>query len=116
MDIVELERRLGRRGQVVKLGESASLTIVNEGINKLLKRLDVDVYIEHIFTGTPQRSLLRSVIANIYSVPEDLVVVKSVSTEYGSGVSKVHIHIYADQDSMKKTELKHILKRNGMQI
>lgn len=115
MDIVELERRLGHKGQVVELGESARLTIVNEGINKLLKRLEIDVYIEHIYTGTPQKSLLRNAIASTYGVPEEFVVVKSVSTEYGSGISKAHIHIYADQDLMKKTELKHILKRNGIQ-
>ncbi|MEM1525724.1 MAG: 30S ribosomal protein S24e [Ignisphaera sp.] len=116
MDIVELERRLGNRGKVVKLDESTSLTIVNEDINKLLKRLEVDVHIEHIFTGTPQKHFLRNVIAKAYGVSEDLVVVKSVSTEYGTGISKAHIHIYVDEDTMKKTELKHTLKRNRIQI
>jgi len=116
MQITELEGKLNRKGATLKIDENTSLTVVEETINKLLRRLEIDVYIEHITTSTPSRTAIRNAIANIYEVPEDLVVVKSVATEYGVGISKAHVHIYADQNLMKRVELKHILKRNGLQV
>jgi small subunit ribosomal protein S24e len=116
MHIAELENKLGRKGTTVKIDENLSLTVVEEEINKLLGRLEVDVYIEHITSSTPSKATIRNAIANIYGVPLDLVVVKKISTEYGIGASKAHIHIYADQSFMKKVELRHILKRNEIQL
>lgn len=115
MDLAKLEQKLGRKGRTIKIDENTVVAIVNENFNKLLKRLEIDVSMDHTYAGTPSRTIIKNAIAKIYEVPEDFIVVKSISTEYGVGVSKAHVHVYIDQDIMKKVELKHVLKRNNMQ-
>lgn len=109
-----MEQKLGFKGKMVKIDENTNLTIIDESINRLLKRLEVDVHIEHTFSGTPSRTMLRNIVARIYGVSEDLVIVRNVTSEYGIGISKAHIHIYADSGQLKRIEHKHILKRNGI--
>lgn len=113
MDLAELEPRLGRKGKTMKLDENTVITIVGESLNKLLKRLEIDVVIDHVNAGTPSRALIRGSMARVYEVPEDVVVVKNISTEYGIGTSKAHVHIYSDKDLMKKVEPEYVLKRSS---
>lgn len=114
MDSLNLEKKLGLKGKTIKIDENMGLTVLNEGINKLLSRLEIDVHIDHITTGTPSKHTLRSIIAKLYGVPEDVVVVKKIESEYGIGVSRAHIHVYADGNEMRKIEPDYILKRNGL--
>uniref|UniRef100_A0A7C2Z9M3 30S ribosomal protein S24e n=1 Tax=Ignisphaera aggregans TaxID=334771 RepID=A0A7C2Z9M3_9CREN len=115
MSIAGLEQKLGQRGKIIKLDENTVLTVVNEAINKALRRLELDVSIEHVFSGTPSRAAIKSAIAKLYGVSDEVVIVRNVVTKYGVGVSSAHIHIYADADFMKKVEVRPILKRNGLQ-
>lgn len=116
MASVDIEKKLGLRGKTIKLDESTGLTVVNEGVNKLLERLEVDVRIEHVFGGTPSRAVLRKAIAKLYGVPEDVVIVKNIVGEYGIGSSRAHVHIYSDVGKMISVEPKYVLKRNGVSV
>ncbi|MEM1542206.1 MAG: 30S ribosomal protein S24e [Ignisphaera sp.] len=113
---MDLEKKLGKKGKTVKLDEKTSIMITNENVNRLLKRIELDLYIDHVFSGTPSKSLLKNVIANLYNVPEENVIVKNIESRYGLGTSIAHIHVYSDTDYMKRVELKHILRRNNVQI
>lgn len=113
---MDLVKKIGLKGKTIKLDEKTLITVLDEKINKLFRRIDVEMYIEHIFSGTPSRSFVKTIVAKLYGVSEENVIVKNVSSEYGLGVSKVHVHIYSDLDYMKKVELKHILKRNNIQV
>ncbi|MEM4506394.1 MAG: 30S ribosomal protein S24e [Ignisphaera sp.] len=113
---MELEKKLGKKGKAIKLDEKTSITIMNESVNRLLKRIELDLYIDHVFGGTPSRSLLKNVIANLYNVPEENVIVKNIKSRYGIGTSMAHIHVYSDINYMKRVELKHILRRNNVQV
>lgn len=113
---MELENKLGLKGKTIKLDNNTAITIVNENVNRLLRRLEIDVYIDHIQGGTPSRSFLRGSIAKIYGVPEEVVVVKNVISSYGRGASEAHVHIYADIDQVRRIEHKYILKRNNINV
>lgn len=110
---VELEHISSKRGQMVKT-QDLTLTVVDERVNKLLKRLEVIAYVDHITRGTPSRKEVREIVAKLYGVPEEVVVVKSILSEYGRGSSKAYVNIYSDADAAKKVEPKYILKRHGM--
>lgn len=114
--LMDLEKKLGKRGRTIKLDEKTSITVLNENVNKLLKRIELDVHVDHTFSGTPSRTLLRNTIAKLYDVSEENVLVKNVESKYGVGISIAHVHVYSDTDYMKRVELKYILKRNGVQI
>lgn len=114
MSLMILEQKLGYKGKTIKVDDKISITVVNENVNRILKRLEIDIYIDHIFSGTPSRAMLRSIIAKIYNVSEDVVVIKNIVSEYGAGASEAHIHIYASSDCVDNIEHKYILKRNNL--
>jgi len=110
-----MSMRLGFQGKTVKISDDMSIAILREFENKLLSRVEIELYIDHITRGTPSRKELQKIIASLYSVSEDLVIVKRVMSEYGRGGSKAHINIYLNKDAIKLLEPKYILKRLGIE-
>ena len=88
--------------------------VVRERINKLLGRTEVDFIIVHVGSSTPSRKEVRQALASIYGVGEDVVVVRSLRTEYGIGRTKGKANIYESKERVFQVEPKHILRRNGL--
>ena len=112
---MSLQQRLVQRNKTIKVSDDISITVLNEVYNKLLRRAEVEVYIDHIKVGTPSRKELRKFIASIYRVDEAGIIVKSVLSEYGRGSSRALVYIYEDPRYARLLEPQYILKRNGIQ-
>lgn len=87
--------------------------VVSEEYNALIKRREVLLKIQHVGKGTPSRSVIREAVAKFYNVNVDQVVVKKIETEYGWGVTNVHIHIYPSVEQAKLFEPEYVFKRHG---
>ena len=95
------------------LPNGAPLHIVKERDNKLVKRLEIEGVVVHIGKGTPARSDVIKTLSKLYNKSEELIVVKSILSEYGVGISKIKAHIYDSIERLKAFEPEYILKRHG---
>lgn len=107
--------KLGHAGKTIKVSDDLSVTVVREAENKLLSRIEVELYLDHITRGTPSRKEIQKILSSIYGAPEDSIIVKRILSEYGRGSSKVHAHIYLDKNVMRVVEPKYMLKRVGLE-
>ncbi len=112
---MELEKKLGNKGKTISISEDMSATILDEKLNKLLKRIELELYIDHIKTGTPSRKDVQKIVASIYGVSEDRVIVKNILSQYGRGSSKAYVHVYEDITLARLVEPKYIFKRLGLE-
>ncbi len=111
---MSLQQKLNQKNKIVKVSEDISIAILDERYNKLLRRAEINIYVDHIKTGTPSRKELRKFVASIYRVDESNIIVKSVESEYGRGSSRALVYIYEDPKYVKLLEPQYILKRNGL--
>jgi small subunit ribosomal protein S24e len=107
--------KLGFQGKIMKISNDMSIVVVREFENKVLSRVEVELYIDHLTRGTPSRKELQKIISLLYKVPEDVVIVKKITSEYGRGGSKAYVNIYLSRDAIKMLEPKYILKRLSME-
>jgi len=101
--------------KVISIGELLG-EIVEERHNPLIKRMEVTIKVVHIGKSTPSRGLIRLSVAKYYNVDVDRVFVREIATEYGIGVSTVHVHIYDSVERAKQFEPEYIIKRNEAAI
>ncbi|MEM0027592.1 MAG: hypothetical protein QXT53_06220 [Ignisphaera sp.] len=107
--------KLGQAGKTIKVSDDLSVTVVREAENKLLSRIEVELYLEHITRGTPSRKEIQKILSSIYGAPEDSIIVKRILSEYGRGSSKAHVHIYLDKNIIRSVEPRYMLKRAGLE-
>ena len=88
------------------------INILNREKNPLLNREEIIVDIEHKGEPTPKRDDLKKKIGAMIGKDEKLIIVEKIISEFGKQRSKAFIHVYENEEDMKKLELKHILKRN----
>ncbi|BFI73441.1 30S ribosomal protein S24e [Nanoarchaeota archaeon] len=88
------------------------INILNREKNELLNREEIIVDIEHKGESTPKREELRKKISAMIGKDEKLIVIEKIISEFGKQRSKAFIHVYENEEDMKKLEPKHILKRN----
>lgn len=86
--------------------------ILREKENKVLKRREVDFRIEHLDSTTPSRADVRAKIAAQLNADPSAVVVKSLATTFGIGVTEGSARIYADLNQAKRVEIEYVLKRH----
>ena len=89
------------------------LEIIKETENKTLARKEVEFRIDHQGGTTPSRADVRDKIVAQFDASADTVVVRSLDTKFGVGVSEGVARIYNDEAQMKRIELNHIQKRHG---
>ncbi|MCD6368374.1 MAG: 30S ribosomal protein S24e [Thermoproteales archaeon] len=80
--------------------------------NNLLKRKEIKVRVTHSFKGTPSRQTIRQLIAQMFKVPIETVIIRKIITEYGFHESIAEIHIYDTPEIAKSIEPEFILLRN----
>lgn len=101
---VSQKRRLALNG--------ISAEIVEEKRNDLIGRRELKLRLDHTGQPTPKRTELRSKIAELLGVSVERIVIKSVESSYGAGISVVEVNIYDTPERLKRFESEYILKRN----
>ena len=81
--------------------------------NKLLERKEVEAEVS-FDSATPKRAELKSAICQKIGANPELVVIRSVSSNFGRKVVKVLVHAYAKKESLMVIEPVHIKVREGM--
>ena len=88
------------------------IEILNERENKPLARKEVDFRVDHAGASTPSRADIRAKIVAQFDANSSAVVIKSLDTKFGAGITEGTARIYSDPDQMNRIELDHIVKRH----
>ena len=86
-----------------------NIEILNEKENKTLLRREIEFRVDHIGNTTPSRADIRAKLGAQFDADAELVVVKTLDTKYGIGITKGSARIYTDAEQMKRIELDYIL-------
>ncbi|MDP8003415.1 MAG: 30S ribosomal protein S24e [Caldisphaera sp.] len=97
----------------IDIDKDVWIEIIEEKENKIFERKEINGIIHHELKSTPSRISIRRKVANAYNKDLSTVFVKSIRTNYGQGMSNVHIHIYYLPEHAKKYETQYIVDRNG---
>lgn len=88
------------------------IEIVSKNDNKLLERQEISATIR--FEGkTPGRKEIRSEIGGKLGANPDVIVLRTVSSEFGIKRIRVVAHAYQTAELMKKREPNYVLVRDG---
>ena len=88
------------------------IEILNERENKPLARKEVDFRVNHVGASTPSRADIRAKLVAQFDANSSAVIIKSLITKFGAGITEGTARIYSDPDQMKRIELDHIVKRH----
>jgi len=81
--------------------------------NKLLERKEIEATVQ--FTGaTPPRKEMKAAICGKVGANPDLVVLRSVESEFGMRRVRVSAHAYHSAEALKRNEPRYIQKREGL--
>jgi ribosomal protein S24E len=85
--------------------------ILEKKKNELAKRTEVtaEVLGEKLI---PSRAQIREKLAAQLGVKSDAIAVEKIGSKFGSSNVKIKANVYASVEELKKTEPKHITKRN----
>ena len=89
------------------------LKIIEEHHNPLLNRKEINGEILHLSDSTPNREAVRARAAALLNADLDRVILVSIKSEFGRGVSRVKLHVYQNPEAVRIEPL-YILKRNGL--
>ena len=90
------------------------IEIVHERENKPLARKEISFRVEHIGSTTPSRADVREKIVAQFDANADAVVIKSLTTKFGVGITEGSARIYSNPEQMKRVELDYILNRHEL--
>jgi small subunit ribosomal protein S24e len=82
--------------------------------NPLFKRTEIRFVIDHTGESTPTKAAVVDEIAKQMKVKKDAIVLNSVSTVYGGGLSKGYAKVYESKEAAQSIEPDYLLKRNGI--
>ncbi len=88
------------------------IEILDERENKPLARKEVDFRVDHAGASTPSRADIRAKIVAQFDANSSTVVIKTLDTKFGAGITEGTARIYSDPEQMKRIELEHIVKRH----
>ncbi len=88
------------------------IEILSEKENKPLARKEIEFRVDHVGATTPSRADIRDKIVAQFNADKATVVVRSLSTHFGIGVTRGTARIYSDPAQMKRVELNHIVQRH----
>jgi len=90
-----------------------NINITSNTDNKLLDRKEIRAEIS--FSGsTPKRAELKEAVGHKIGANPELVVLRQVSSNFGSHTVKVTAHSYSSKDALMATEPVHIKVREGL--
>lgn len=88
------------------------IEILSEKENKPLARKEIAFKIDHAGASTPSREDIRAKLVAQFDADASAVVVSTLNTHYGIGVTEGSMHIYSDPEQMKRIALDHMVKRH----
>ncbi|MHA2233909.1 MAG: 30S ribosomal protein S24e [Candidatus Thorarchaeota archaeon] len=88
------------------------IEILKERENKPLARKEIDFKVDHAGAGTPSRADIRTKISAQFDADKESVIIKSLDTKFGAGITNGTARIYSETDQMKRIELDHIVARH----
>jgi ribosomal protein S24E len=88
------------------------IEILSEKENKPLARKEIAFKIDHAGASTPSREDIRAKLVAQFDADAAAVLVSTLNTHYGIGVTEGSIHIYSDPEQMKRIALDHMVKRH----
>ncbi len=83
--------------------------------NPLQKRIEVYFTIDHNGESTPGRNAVAEEVAKQVKSKKDCVVVDSIESVYGRGVSKGYAKVYENKTAALEYDREYLLKRNGIE-
>ena len=91
------------------------MEITLKKVNPLLKRTEVRFTIDHAGAATPTKGAVVEEIAKQMSASKDTIVLDSMESVFGNGVTKGYVKVYESKEAALEIERDHILKRNGIE-
>ena len=91
------------------------IEITQKRENPLLKRTEVRFTVAHDGESTPGRNAVAEEIAKMRKSKRNCVVVDSIESVYGRGMSKGYAKVYASMEAALEYDRDHLLKRNGIE-
>lgn len=88
------------------------IEILSEKENKPLARKEIAFKIDHAGASTPSREDIRAKLVAQFDADASAVVVSTLNTHYGIGVTEGSMHIYSDPEQMNELHL--IIWSRGM--
>ncbi|UCE09052.1 MAG: 30S ribosomal protein S24e [Candidatus Thorarchaeota archaeon] len=89
------------------------IEILQEKENKPLSRREIEFRVEHIGSTTPSRADVLAKIVAQFDADSSAVVIRSLNTKFGIGITEGTARIYSDAEQMKRVELGYVLKRHA---
>lgn len=91
------------------------MKIVKEFDNKLLKRKEIEFDVDSKGT-TLSRSDIKTQAVKALKADENLVVVSSIASRFGSTLTQVIVYVYEDEQTLKRLTPEHVAKRNEVAV
>ncbi|MFH1520392.1 MAG: hypothetical protein ABID61_01985 [Candidatus Micrarchaeota archaeon] len=90
-----------------------NVNIISNNDNKLLDRKEVEAEVS--FEGaTPKRVQLKEAVGQKIGSNPDLMVLRTVTSNFGRHMVKVRVHSYSSKETLIATEPVHIKVREGL--
>ena len=91
------------------------MEITQKKENPLYKRVEVYFTINHDGESTPGRNAVAEAVAKECKSKRDCVVVDTIESVYGRGISKGYAKVYESKEVALAHEREYLLKRNGIE-
>ena len=91
------------------------MKITNKKENPLSKRVEVYFTLEHDGESTPGRNAVAEAVAKECNSKRDCVVVDTIESVYGKGMSKGYAKVYESKEAALEFDREYLLKRNGIE-
>jgi small subunit ribosomal protein S24e len=91
------------------------MEITKKKDNPLYKRVEVYFTLDHNGESTPGRNAVAEAIAKECKTKRDCVVVDSIDSVYGKGMSKGYAKVYENKEAALEFDREYLLKRNGIE-
>ncbi|MBE6527705.1 MAG: 30S ribosomal protein S24e [Thermoplasmata archaeon] len=91
------------------------MEITQQKDNPLSKRVEVYFTINHDGESTPGRNAVAEEIAKACKSKRDCVVVDTIESVYGKGMSKGYAKVYESKEAALEFDRDYLLKRNGIE-
>jgi len=89
------------------------MEIIRQRDNKMLRRKEYIVRIDHLGKPTPSRSEVRSRMIHFLNAPQETLIIKRIVQRFGRQDAYVKVYVYYTQEDMFDVEDKKTLRLNG---
>lgn len=91
------------------------MEITQQKENPVQKRVEVYFNLDHNGEATPGRNAVAEEVAKQMKSKRECVVVDSIESVYGKGLSKGYAKVYESKEAALEFDREYLLKRNGIE-